>query len=135
MALRIVERKARRTKASISISGRYNRLLIFQKAYALMKERFGQDFDHVQFLLDDARKGFFWMKACKESDTGATPINTKTGNNRILSVSALLSELEWSKEAKTATFNIEYDNKNHAWLVNTNAPLALPPSEKSRRKV
>jgi hypothetical protein len=134
MALRIVERKARRTKASVSISGKYNRLLIFQKAYSLMKEEFGQDFHHVQFFVDDSRKGFFWLRPCTENETGATPINTKTGNNRLLSVSALLGELGWNKEATTATFNIEYDNKNHAWLVNTNAPLALPPSEKSRRK-
>jgi hypothetical protein len=133
MALRIVERKARRTKASVSISGKYNRLLIFQKAYSLMKEKFGQDFHYVQFFVDDSRKGFFWLKPGTETDTGATPINI-TKNNRLLSVSALLGELGWKKEDKTGTFNIEYDNKNHAWLVNTNAPLALPPGEKSKRK-
>lgn len=127
MALRIVERKARKSKASVSISGRYNRLFIFQKAYALMKERFGGDFEHVQFLVDDTRKGFFWLKPCTETETGATPIN-KTGNNRLLSVAALLDELGWEKE-ESVTFSIEYDTKNRAWVVNTNAPLALPAGE------
>ncbi len=129
MALRIVERKARRTKASVSISGKYNRLLIFQKAYALMKQRLGDDFYHVQFFVDDSRGGYFWIKPCAKTDAAATPINL-TGNNRLLSVSALLGELGWEKD-ETVAFNIEYDAKNHAWVVNTNAPLALPPGEES----
>lgn len=132
MALRIVERKARKTKASVSISGKYNRLLIFQKSYALMKQKFGKDFQHVQFLVDDSRGGYFWIKPCSKTDAGATPINL-TGNNRLCSVSALLGELEWEKQ-ETIAFGIEYDTKNQAWVVNTNAPLALPPAEKSQRK-
>ncbi|MGB6065878.1 MAG: hypothetical protein WBG50_13825 [Desulfomonilaceae bacterium] len=129
MALRLVERKARRTKASVSISGKYNRLLIFQKAYSLMKEKFGNEFEYVQFFVDDSRKGCFWLKPCAKTDTAATPIN-KTGNNRLCSISALIGELEWEKK-ETVSFGIEYDAKNRAWLVNTSAPLALPPGEES----
>jgi hypothetical protein len=94
-----------------------------------MKQRFGKDFDHLQFMVDDDRKGFFWLRPCAASDQGATPM-TMTGNNRVFSVSALLHELGWKKK-ETVAFDLDYDARNEAWFVNINAPLALPSTHEA----
>ncbi len=127
MSLRIVGKKSRRQKASISISGQYNRLLIYRKAYEVIRDWHGGDFDHLHFLLEDNKRGLLWLRPCKPADFGATPIR-KSGNNRICSITPVLREMEWDREA-TSAFDVTLDAKNKAWKVDTRKPLALPPSE------
>ena len=52
----------RRGDCCISISGRFNRILVFREAYAKMRLHQGADFDYVQFLADKDKPGIFWMR-------------------------------------------------------------------------
>jgi hypothetical protein len=115
MALRVVERKVVRREAFVSLSGKFARLLLFQAAYDMMKQKFGKEFSHIQFLVDDQQPEQFWMRPVRDGSPGAAPIRF-TGPNRVLSVAPLLQELSWT-QADTVRMPVKWDGKHKAWAV------------------
>lgn len=113
MALIEIGKARRQGEEFVSIAGKYSRLTLFEKAYNQLKDKFGKDFSHVRFFIDDKEKGRFWMRP---SDDGEIQIRIVGRGNRILSVYQLLQALGWTRQ-DTVRLPITWDGKNKAFAV------------------
>jgi hypothetical protein len=107
------ERREYGDGASISVNGKLSRLLLYKKAYELIKEHYGKEFDFLQIFTDEDRPTNFWLKPCEADSQGARKLDRPSQNSRTLSIRALLKILQW-KPAGTVRLPIEWDKEADA---------------------
>ncbi len=110
------ERREYGDGASVSVNGKLSRLLMYKKAYELIKEHYGKQFDFLQIFTDDKRPTSFWLKPCEADSPGARKMDRPSQNSRSLSIRALLKTLQWKPEG-TVRLPIKWDKEEQAARV------------------
>jgi hypothetical protein len=115
MALKLLtnERRDYGDGAYVSVNGKLSRLLVYKKAYELIREQYGTEFDFIQVFTDEDRPTNFWLKPCEADSQGARKLDRPSQNSRTLSIRALLKILQW-KPAGTVRLPIEWDKEAQA---------------------
>ncbi len=104
----------RRGEPFVSVSGKFNRILLFKGAYEEMRLHYGQDFEFVQFFVDKERLGRFWIRPGTKELPGVSRVALNPNNGtRTISVSYLLKSLGWQSE-QSVRCPISWDSENNA---------------------
>lgn len=121
MAIRVVssEKSHKRNKPSVAISPKLKRLTMNKHAYELLCKKYGKEVQWAQLLLDDDVPGVFWVKPTTSEADDSKRLDKPSPNTRSLTISALLTELNWSIK-ETTRYDFSWDENLKSGRVDTN---------------
>ncbi|GEM_PF-1324223 len=107
----------------VSISGKFQRLLLFKEAYGLMKLNSGGHFSYIQFCTGLKKPGIFWMRPCEQDSPGSVRIVTNRQNGSLtIAAGHLLTSIGWDS-LETVRCPLTWDEGNRAGMVVLSRPV------------
>lgn len=115
MAVKVLidERHEHRGAEFISINPKLSRLLLYKKAFELLKKHYDKEVEFIQILTDSDRPTLFWIKPCDPESPGVRKLDRTSENTRTLTIRALFTTLKW-KPKGTVRLPLEWDKEHRA---------------------
>jgi hypothetical protein len=124
MAVRVLssEKSHRSNVPSVAISPKLKRATFNKLAYDLLSRKYGKKVEYAQILVDDEQKGIFWVKPTEKDAYDCKSLDSPSPNTRSLTISALLTEFNWSLQ-ETSRYRVEWDDELKAGKIDTSQRL------------
>jgi hypothetical protein len=126
MSLKVLfsEKHQRFSHPVVTISPKLERLTLNRAAFSMLVEEFGKPSEYCQILWDeDNDSTIFWITLCDITSLGSRRLDVSSKSTRTCSISILIDSLGWDPSTDTSRYNMTYDKKLKAGMVDTKNPL------------
>jgi hypothetical protein len=111
LELLLDKRHLHKGETMVSLNIKLRRLVLYKSSLDLMKEKYGQEFDHVLIFFDSEVPNCFWLRPASADEHGSRKLSPASQSCRMLSISLLIGKLGLKGE-ETQKLPLEWDEKN-----------------------